>query len=85
MNVIPGRSVLGIDIRGIDKDSIGRLVAGIRAHIAEIARRRRLTVEVKDLTAEDPVPLDPGIIGIQALRHSLHAHAERSLGCHSNT
>lgn len=62
MNVIPGRSVLGIDIRGIDKDSIGRLVAGIRADIAEIARRRRLTVQVEDLTAEDPVPLDPGII-----------------------
>lgn len=62
MNVVPGKAVVGIDVRGIDKESIARAVAGIRADLAEIARRRRVNAQVEELTAEDPVPLHPGII-----------------------
>lgn len=62
MNVVPGKAVLGIDVRGIDKESIARVVAGVRADLTAIARRRHIEVQVENLTAEDPVPLDPGIV-----------------------
>jgi hydantoinase/carbamoylase family amidase len=59
LSVIPGRANLGIDVRGISSDSLACLDAAIRAAIADIAQRRRVSAEVELLRAGEPVVMDP--------------------------
>lgn len=62
INVIPGEVELGIDIRGIDKESIGRVTGGFRKLVAEVSARRALPIEVETLSEEEPVTLDPHMV-----------------------
>jgi N-carbamoyl-L-amino-acid hydrolase len=58
INAVPGKTELLVDIRAITaraKDRVARLV---KSHAKEIARQRRLSVEVLTIREEDPVPLD---------------------------
>ena len=59
LSVIPGEARLGIDVRGISSDSLGRVDTGIRAAVAEIARRRGVTAEVELIRGGEPVRMDP--------------------------
>jgi N-carbamoyl-L-amino-acid hydrolase len=61
VSVIPGRARLGIDVRGIDSESLNRLDGAIRAHVAEIAGRRGVSAELTLVRAGEPVALDPGL------------------------
>ena len=58
VSVIPGQARLGIDVRAISSESLARLDAAIRASVAEIAGRRRVTAEVELVRAGEPVELD---------------------------
>ena len=71
LNVIPGAAELGIDVRGIDKESVARAVAAIREAIltAEGSRGVRCGIEVT--SASDPVTLNEDVI------ESLAAAAEK--------
>lgn len=60
-NVIPGEVTLGADIRGIKKDSIARVVAQVKAAVADICTQRQLSYEISAISASDPVDLDAGI------------------------
>ena len=59
VSVIPGSARLGIDVRGIDSDSLTRVDAAIRAAAAEVAAARGVTAEVRLTRAGEPVSMDP--------------------------
>lgn len=63
MNVIPGRVQLGLDIRGIDIDSIQRVAKGVRKTLERICQQRRVSVDIQELAADKPVQLDSTVIG----------------------
>jgi len=63
MNVIPGLVEMWVDIRGIDAPSIGRTVAEVHSAMVGIAEMYRTPIEAETLTADQPVPMDPTVIG----------------------
>lgn len=64
MNVISGRVDLDLDVRGIDADSIERVVDGISSDLKGICQRRKVQARVQELTADQPVELDRNLIAI---------------------
>jgi N-carbamoyl-L-amino-acid hydrolase len=62
MNVIPGHVGLGLDVRGIDKGSMNRTVEGIRRELEDISRRRHVGYRMHELSEEDPLVLDEGMV-----------------------
>jgi allantoate deiminase len=61
ISVIPERAALLVDVRGVAKDSLDRVQAGIESSAAEIAATRGLEVSVTLLRGGDPVALDPDL------------------------
>lgn len=57
-NVVPGKIRMGIDIRGIDKESIQKVDDDIIAFIKECCNRRNLDYELISLSKAVPVKLD---------------------------
>ena len=60
-NVVPGETVLGLDIRGIDKASRERILQNIDRKTQEIAKERDLKCEVSRVSESSPVKLDEGL------------------------
>lgn len=64
INAVPGRAELSIDIRSTSaqaKDKVARLV---KQRGATIARDRGIAIEVLNIRAEEPVPLDKRLLRI---------------------
>ena len=64
INAVPGRTELSIDIRSTSaqaKDKVARLV---KQRGAAIARDRGIAIEVLNIRAEEPVPLDKRLLRI---------------------
>ena len=64
INAVPGRVELSIDIRSTSapaKDKVARLV---KQRGAAIARDRGIAIEVLNIRAEDPVPLDKRLLRV---------------------
>ena len=64
INAVPGRTELSIDIRSTSapaKDKVARLV---KQRGAAIARDRGIAIEVLNIRAEDPVPLDKRLLRV---------------------
>ncbi|MDR2825292.1 MAG: M20 family metallo-hydrolase [Deltaproteobacteria bacterium] len=57
-NVIPGEVALGVDVRGIDKESRERVVQQINQRAADLAKERSLLCSVNLVSKSDPVKLD---------------------------
>jgi N-carbamoyl-L-amino-acid hydrolase len=57
-NVVPGETLLGLDIRGIDKNSRGRILKNVEQKAHEIAKIRGLICEINHVSESDPVKLD---------------------------
>jgi N-carbamoyl-L-amino-acid hydrolase len=64
INAIPGKAELSVDIRSISGDIKRRVVRLVQTRIQQIARQRKIHAELLPLRAEDPVPLDQGLIGL---------------------
>ncbi|MGH7832728.1 MAG: M20 family metallo-hydrolase, partial [Candidatus Binatia bacterium] len=64
INAIPGKAELSVDIRSISADSKRRVVRLVKAKIAEIARRRNISVEILPIRDETPVPMDKSLIKV---------------------
>lgn len=62
MNVIPGYAELGIDIRGVDRESIKRVIDGLTAGLKEIALQRKIEWKLEEISKEEPVVLDEKIV-----------------------
>jgi N-carbamoyl-L-amino-acid hydrolase len=63
INVIPGKVEMMVDIRGIDRASIARAVGEVRTAITEIAQAGRTPIDVETLAADQPVLMDPRVVG----------------------
>ncbi|MCL2601195.1 MAG: M20 family metallo-hydrolase [Treponema sp.] len=70
-NVVPGETMLGLDIRGIDKASRARVLNETEQKARNIAAERGLKCEITRVSESDPVMLDP------ALQKSLLQTAEK--------
>ena len=83
INVIPGRCELSLDIRAADDATRDAAVADVLAETERIARRRNVTIEVKEIQHVPAVPCsprmqEPACRGLRARRHSAALAAERS-------
>lgn len=62
MNVVPGEVHLQIDIRGIFQASKDTVVTQLKKHVKEIKRKRRIEIELIELSNDAPVKLAPHIV-----------------------
>lgn len=62
LGVIPGRVVLGLEVRGVDVESMARVEAALAHALAGVGERRGVRVEDEVLRFGDPVALDPGLV-----------------------
>ena len=62
MNVVPGRTALGVDVRGTDERSFRRTADVIKAEMAEICRRRGVSLSLEEVAASRPVAMDPEVM-----------------------
>lgn len=64
MNVIPGCTELGIDIRSIYSEAKDKVVRHIREYIQEVCKKRGIANKTAVLTDETPVKLDDKVIKV---------------------
>lgn len=57
-NVVPGRVKMGLDIRGVDKESIDRIDNEIVKFVDEVCKKRNLNYELDNISKAIPVKLD---------------------------
>jgi hydantoinase/carbamoylase family amidase len=62
VSVIPGRTRLAIDVRGIASESLARVESAIRAAVEQIAARRGVTAELELTRAGEPVTMDAHLV-----------------------
>lgn len=60
-NVVPGRVKMGLDIRGVDKDSIDRIDDEIVKFVDEVCKKRNLNYELDNISKAIPVRLDENL------------------------
>jgi hydantoinase/carbamoylase family amidase len=63
ISVIPGRVVLGLDLRAISSESLLRLDATLRASVEAISQRRGVDADLRLVRSGEPVALDPRLAG----------------------
>lgn len=62
INVVPNRCVFTVDLRNTDEVKLKEAEARVAAHIAEVAKAERVTVETKILARFEPVIFDGGLV-----------------------
>jgi N-carbamoyl-L-amino-acid hydrolase len=62
MNVVPGAAEVLIDVRGIDGDSMRRVVAVVGDELTEIGARRHVDTELEVLSQAEPTPFDDDVV-----------------------
>lgn len=60
-NVVPGRVKMGLDIRGVEKDSIDRIDDEIVKFVEEVCKKRNLKYELDNISKAIPVKLDENL------------------------
>ncbi|HTV36855.1 MAG TPA: allantoate amidohydrolase [Xanthobacteraceae bacterium] len=66
INVIPGTCEFSLDIRSADDATRNSAIADLRAEIEQVARRRRVTAVVKELSRHHAVPCAPRMQSVLA-------------------
>ena len=79
INVIPQDVAFTIDVRSADDAARRAAVAAIRAGLADIAKRRRVQVDVADFFTADAAPCDPTLQAAFALAIEAHGVPVRHL------
>jgi N-carbamoyl-L-amino-acid hydrolase len=62
MNVIPGRVEMGVDIRGVEHDSIIETIQAVKDAVSTIADGQETPVAIDVMASDKPVPLNHDII-----------------------
>jgi N-carbamoyl-L-amino-acid hydrolase len=62
MNVVPGEATVLIDVRGIELDSMERVVTAIEAVAEEIARRREVEIDLTMLSRGVPTRFEERVV-----------------------
>lgn len=61
MNVVPGNVKIGVDIRGIDSESLQRIEKNICTSAKEICENRKITIEMEKIGEIAPVPMSTAL------------------------
>ena len=71
-NVIPGRATMSVDARHADDDSRNAFVEAMLARTREIARRRKLSLEIRPVSENPAVHCSPRLVALltQAVKDS---------------
>ena len=79
VSVIPGQTTLGVDVRGVDGESLDRVVSALRATVDLVAARRGVAAQIRLTRDGQPVALDADLVD-RALdcAHRLGIPAERT-------
>jgi hydantoinase/carbamoylase family amidase len=64
INAVPGAAELAVDIRSITGSAKKRVVRLVQAKIRDIARRRKIPVQLLPIRDEEPVPLDNRLVDL---------------------
>ncbi len=64
MVVVPGKTTVSVDIRGIDVASKKRVFDSAQQKMAELSRQREVGIEMEMIHHADPVPLSQRIVGV---------------------
>ena len=62
INAVPGKAELSVDIRSITASAKRQVVHLVQSQIREIARKRKISVDILPIREEDPVPLDNRLV-----------------------
>jgi len=58
MNAVPGKTILMVDIRGINENSIKRIAEEMENSVKEICEKRQIKYQIKVADKKSPVLLD---------------------------
>lgn len=61
LNVIPGETELGVDLRGTDRASLERMAARVKTEAAQIAGKRGVRLIEKPLGLSEPTPMSAAV------------------------
>ncbi len=64
LNVVPGEARLGVDLRDIDKASLGELNLELRNFVGELSRELKFSYEIRELSSDEPVKLSEHAINL---------------------
>jgi len=64
MNVIPGSTKFYVDIRGVNKSSIDRVVDSLSVSIQKAKNDNNVKIDLRQISDEEPVVLDPQICNL---------------------
>src|SRR3974390_1887926 len=62
INAVPGAAEFAVDIRSITAAAKKRVVRLVQTKIRDIARRRKIPVQILPIREEEPVPLDKDLV-----------------------
>ncbi|QKF64724.1 M20 family metallo-hydrolase [Campylobacter corcagiensis] len=77
LNVVPGKVVMGVDMRDIDEKNLNTLNQNLRNYINDLSNEFGFSYEIKELAADTPVKLDDSLINLlykNALDLDIKAH-----------
>ena len=75
MNVIPGETELGIDIRSISSAAKTKVAADVRSAIAEISNRRCIPYDIEEISDETPAVISDHMISfLSEICEDQHKH-----------
>lgn len=64
LNVIPGKVVMGVDMRDIDKECLNLLNQNLRTFIENLSTKLGFSYEIRELGADIPVKLDDSLVNL---------------------
>jgi N-carbamoyl-L-amino-acid hydrolase len=64
MNVVPGHAEMLVDVRGIEGESMRRVVASIEACATRVAAGREVDIDVQTLSSAEPTQFDRDIVEV---------------------
>ena len=64
LNVVPGEARLGVDLRDIDKASLGELNLELRNFVGELSCELKFSYEIRELSSDEPVKLSKHAINL---------------------
>lgn len=64
MNVVPGDTLVKVDIRGISSDSINRVVEKLYSNMEKIKEKRKIKSNIEVLSQEKPVKMSQSVVDI---------------------
>lgn len=64
LNVVPGKIIMGVDMRDIDENCLNLLNKNLRKYIQDLSTKLNFGYEIRELGCDTPVKLDENLINL---------------------